>query len=67
VYQHKDAGVGRIFFDRLKDTTKVIKILLGTFAFNVKNINEEFDTTKDGLAISFKIAFVKRILSPAIP
>mmetsp|Transcript_11662 Transcript_11662/g.24040 ORF Transcript_11662/g.24040 Transcript_11662/m.24040 type:complete len:277 (-) Transcript_11662:87-917(-) len=67
VDQQKNSCVRGIFFDSLKDSTKVIKVLFGSLTFDIKDINEQFDAPKDGFPIPLKIRFVKGVLSTTIP
>ena len=45
----------------------MIEILFGGFRFDVKDINQQFDATKDGFPIAFKVGLIKCILATTIP
>lgn len=56
-----------VFFNRLQDATEMIKVLFGCLRLNVKDVNKQFDTTKDRFSVPFKVTFVECILTTTIP
>lgn len=45
----------------------MIEVLLGTVALDVKDINQQLDAAKDGLAVALEVALVEGVLAAAIP
>mmetsp|Transcript_15183 Transcript_15183/g.34981 ORF Transcript_15183/g.34981 Transcript_15183/m.34981 type:complete len:338 (-) Transcript_15183:133-1146(-) len=67
VDEQKDPGVRGVLLDGLQDTAKVVKVLLGRLALDVKDVDEELDAAKDGFPVTLEIRLVKGVLSAAVP
>lgn len=65
VYEAKDLCISGILEDRLKAGLIVVKVALQFSAFDVKDVDENFDVTEYALPLTGYIALHERLL-PAI-